>query len=109
MWAWAYVSGPGDAAATAKSPVGKTPRAAKKPAKKEEPAAAAGPASPAAAAPAPTVAAASPARPSPAKTAEVVQEGDSPLLVFAVLGVLGALVLYIIYEQLNGNQAVGSA
>ena len=72
-------------------------------------------ATPASAAPAtaPEVVPASPAAPStsaasheaPSSPAHSVataqQEGDSPVLVFTILAVLGVLVLYIVYEVLT--------
>jgi len=100
-------------AAAPTSPSLKTPRTRKAATSKrqaaEEPAAAGSSSSPAAAsATAPSSAGRSPAKETAAAAASsqppvVLQEGDSPVLVFAILGILGALVVFIVYQALTGQ------
>ena len=101
-------------AAAPTSPSLKTPRTRKAATSKrqaaEEPAAAGSSSSPAAAsATAPSSAGRSPAKETAAAAAAssqppvVLQEGDSPVLVFAILGILGALVVFIVYQALTGQ------
>jgi len=100
-------------AAAPTSPSLKTPRTRKAATNKrqvaEEPAAAGPSSSPSAAsATAPSSAGRSPAKETAAAAASsqppvVLQEGDSPVLVFAILGILGALVVFIVYQALTGQ------